>query len=342
MPYSLLRTALFALDAERSHDLGMKMLSGRVTPPVLKALYGPPVEDTTIHSGLRFANRVGLAAGFDKDARAIDALGSMGFGFVEVGTVTPRAQPGNPKPRLFRLPAHQALINRFGFNNAGVESLKQRASKRSWPGVLGVNIGKNADTPTERAAEDYCTGLEQVAGVADYVTVNVSSPNTEGLRDLQSADALDTLLTRIVHTRKLAAERRDKPLPILLKVSPDLDDAQRSEIADAVLHHGVEGVIASNTTVARDAVAGARHCTETGGLSGSPLRAGTPAIIRSWRKHLGPDTLLIAAGGISLKDDAIRAVDAGADLVQIYTSLIYQGPAVVSQLAGALKDHLDK
>ncbi|MEM9601267.1 MAG: quinone-dependent dihydroorotate dehydrogenase [Pseudomonadota bacterium] len=338
MTYRLVRPALFALDAERSHDLAFRALALPGVVPALRATLGAAIDDPVDCCGLRFANRVGLAAGLDKDGRAVDAFGAMGFGFLEVGTVTPRAQPGNPKPRLFRLPARSALINRFGFNNAGVDALCRRVSTRRWQGVLGVNIGKNADTPTASAVDDYVACLRTAASVADYITINVSSPNTRNLRDLQAAEALDTLLQAISEVRAAAAEARGRALPLLLKVAPDLDDAERADIASAVARHGVDGVIASNTTTDRSAVAGLSHADEAGGLSGEPLRKRTAGIVAHWRRLLGPDTGLIAAGGIAGADDAHRAISAGADLVQLYTGLIYEGPGVVRRIAATLRD----
>ena len=336
MIYRLVRPALFALDAERSHDLTLAALTSPLARPAIQALCGPTTDDPARLLGLDFANRIGLAAGLDKDARAIDAFGAMGFGFLEVGTVTPRAQPGNAKPRLFRLPARQALINRFGFNNRGVAELVARVERRRWSGVLGINIGKNADTPAKRAVDDYLACLNAVAPVADYVTVNISSPNTKNLRDLQQRDALDTLLSRLSGERESLSDTLHRRVPILLKVAPDMDDAQRADIAALVSQHGIDGVIASNTTLDRDAVAGLDHGDEAGGLSGEPLRARTPQIIATWRALLGADTLLVAAGGIASAADAVAARAAGADLVQVYTGLIYEGPGLPKRLAKAM------
>ncbi|MEM6988706.1 MAG: dihydroorotate dehydrogenase (quinone), partial [Pseudomonadota bacterium] len=320
-------------------DLALHALSTRAAPSLLRSVLGAPIADPVERMGLQFGNRIGLAAGLDKDARAIDAFGAMGFGFVEVGTVTPRGQPGNPKPRLFRLPSHDALINRFGFNNHGATALCERVKRRKWAGLIGINIGKNANTPTENAVDDYVDCLATVAPLADYVTVNVSSPNTKNLRDLQSAEALDTLLGELVSTRDAAAEQRGKPLPLLLKVAPDMAHDQREAIAKAVKAHRIDGLIASNTTVEREAVAGQVHAEESGGLSGGPLRARTPSIIKAWRGLLGSDTTLVAVGGIASAQDAVRSIESGADLVQVYTGLIYHGPRLVKDIAAELRQH---
>jgi len=286
--------------------------------------------------GLEFANPVGLAAGLDKDAAHIDALGRMGFGFLEVGTVTPRAQPGNPRPRLFRIPEKEALINRFGFNNPGVDAFLENVARRRWRGVLGINIGKNADTPTERAAQDYETCLRKVYAAASYVTINVSSPNTKGLRSLQERDALDDLLSRLTSMRtRLSGEHR-KHLPLVLKIAPDLAAEELSSIAASVQRHGIDGIIATNTTLSREGVEGLAHAGEAGGLSGAPVFEKSTRVLRELRQML-PGTTLIGAGGILCAEDARRKRDAGATLVQLYTGLIYRGPRLVGECVSAYR-----
>jgi dihydroorotate dehydrogenase len=288
---------------------------------------------------------VGLAAGLDKNARCIDALAAMGFGFVEVGTVTPRPQPGNPKPRMFRLPQAQALINRLGFNNDGlaafldnVQRARCRKSGQHSAMRLGLNIGKNASTPIEDATADYLIGLEGVYPHADYVAVNISSPNTQNLRALQSDAALDGLLLALAERREMLAARPGaKRVPIFIKIAPDLDEAQVRSIANSLLQHGMDGVIATNTTVSREAVKGLPHAQETGGLSGAPVREASNRVIRLLRAELGAAFPIIGVGGILSADDAVEKIHAGADVVQIYTGLIYQGPALVGRAAQAIK-----
>jgi dihydroorotate dehydrogenase len=291
-------------------------------------------------AGLRFANRIGLAAGLDKNGRCIDGLGAMGFGFIEVGTVTPKGQPGNPKPRMFRLPARQAMINRLGFNNEGlaafVANVQRAHSFRRSGGIVGLNIGKNAATPIERAVDDYLVGLAGVYPFADYVTVNVSSPNTQNLRALQSDAALDALLAALQARRQELAQQHGKAVPMFVKIAPDLDDAQVGVIAATLRHNGIDGVIATNTTVARDAVQGQPHADEAGGLSGAPVREASDRVVRQLRAALGPGYPIIGVGGVMSAADARAKVAAGADVVQIYTGLIYQGPALVTQAARAL------
>ncbi|MEX1165788.1 MAG: quinone-dependent dihydroorotate dehydrogenase, partial [Hydrogenophaga sp.] len=307
-------------------------------------------------AGLRFPNRVGLAAGLDKNARCIDGLAAMGFGFVEVGTVTPLAQPGNPKPRMFRLPKANALINRLGFNNEGLQAFLnnvQQARFRAGSGasptlpmLLGLNIGKNAATPIERATEDYLTCLDGVYPHADYVTVNISSPNTQNLRSLQSDEALDALLSAVTERREQLAQRHGKSIPLFIKIAPDLDQAQIDVVAATLQRYGCDsdgkttnawGVIGTNTTLNREAVAGMPHATETGGLSGAPVLAMSNRVIAQLRGKLGAGFAIVGVGGIMSAADAVSKMQAGADLVQIYTGLIYQGPALVRESAQAIK-----
>ena len=286
--------------------------------------------------GLEFANPVGLAAGLDKDAAHIDALARMGFGFIEVGTVTPRPQPGNPRPRLFRIPEKEALINRFGFNNVGVDAFLGNIARARWRGVLGINIGKNADTPTERAADDYELCLRKVYAAASYVTINVSSPNTQGLRSLQERDALDDLLGRLSAARQELSGRQGKRLPLCLKVAPDLAPAELSSIAASVQRHGIDGVIATNTSLSREGVESLPHGNEAGGLSGAPIFQRSTSVLRELKQML-PDVTLIGAGGILSADDAKAKRDAGAALVQLYTGLIYRGPRLVGECVSAFR-----
>jgi len=343
IPYALTRPFLFGLDAETAHELTMDMLARGQRTPLQWAWCNETVHDPVELAGLSFPNRVGLAAGLDKNARCIDALGAMGFGFVEVGTVTPKAQPGNPKPRMFRLPEARALINRLGFNNEGLEAFLrnvQQARFRSQGGrrmLLGLNIGKNAATPIEQATSDYLVCMEGVYPHADYVTVNISSPNTQNLRALQSDAALDALLSAIAERREALASQHARRVPVFVKIAPDLDEAQVSVIAATLQRHGMDGVIATNTTISRAAVQGLRHAEETGGLSGAPVLEASNQVIRQLRAALGSRFPIIGVGGILSAEDAVSKVRAGADVVQIYTGLIYEGPALVLKAAKAIK-----
>ena len=345
IPYALARPFLFGLDAEAAHELTMDMLARGQRTPLQWAWCNTRVDDPVELAGLAFPNRVGMAAGLDKNARVIDALGAMGFGFVEVGTVTPKAQPGNPKPRMFRLPEKRALINRLGFNNEGLDAFLRnvqqsrfRDQQRSGPRMLlGLNIGKNATTPIENATSDYLTCLDGVYPHADYVTVNISSPNTQNLRALQSDEALDGLLGAIAERREVLARQTGKRTPIFVKIAPDLTEEQVSVIAATLQRHGMDGVIATNTTIARDAVKGLRHAEETGGLSGAPVLEASNQVIRQLRAALGSRFPIIGVGGVMSADDAVSKVRAGADVVQIYTGLIYEGPALVTRAAQAIK-----
>ena len=346
VPYALARRFLFALDPEAAHELTLHALAGTQGTPLQLAYKTSRVEDPVTLAGLTFPNRVGLAAGLDKNARCIDALGAIGFGFVEVGTVTPLPQSGNPKPRMFRLPQKQALINRLGFNNDGLDAFvanvkrsalhRQRQTQKA-PMLLGLNIGKNAVTPIERATDDYLIALDGVYQYADYVAVNISSPNTKNLRSLQSDEALDSLLAALAKRRKTLAKKHGKKTPLFLKIAPDLDGAQIEVIASALQRHGMDGVIATNTTLSRDAVQGLAHADEAGGLSGAPLLAQSNRVITQLRAALGDSFPIIGVGGIMSAQDAVSKIRAGADLVQIYTGLIYQGPALVTDSARLIK-----
>ncbi len=339
MLYRLARPALFCLDAERAHTLTMAALAA--APGLAGAMIGVPrVQAPATLLGLQFPNRVGLAAGLDKNAECLAAWEHMGFGFVEVGTVTPLGQPGNPLPRMFRLPEHGAIINRLGFNNHGMEAMatKLEASRRRFTGVLGINIGKNAITPIENAADDYVACLRRLHRYADYITANISSPNTKNLRELQNETALKELLGKLAIARDDLAQTEGRRAPMLLKISPDIGAAQVPVIVALAKAHGVDGLIASNTTLDRDRVAGHAHAAEGGGLSGQPLRARAQALIAALRQEAGPDYPLIGVGGIASARDAQARRRAGADMVQIYTGFIYQGPELILAAAKALAE----
>lgn len=342
LPYALARPFLFGLDPETAHDITLQGLAAVQHTPLTWAYCNARVDDPVTLAGLNFPNRVGLAAGLDKNARCIDGLAEMGFGFIEVGTVTPLAQEGNPKPRMFRLPAAQALINRLGFNNEGLQSFVNnvqhaKVRKNGNGPVLGLNIGKNAATPIVHAIDDYLLGLEGVYPHADYVTVNISSPNTRNLRALQNDEALDGLLHAISSRRDQLAKQHRTRVPIFVKIAPDLDAAQVRLIAASLRRHRMDGVVATNTTLARDAVKGLKYAQEVGGLSGAPVLAMSNLVITQLRTELGPDFPIIGVGGILSATDALSKIKAGADVVQIYTGLIYKGPALVNQCAKLLK-----
>ncbi len=339
LPYSLARPFLFSLDPETAHEMTMDGLARLQGTPLECAFGSAAVSDPIELAGLRFPNRVGLAAGLDKNARCIDGLGAMGFGFVEVGTVTPRAQPGNPKPRMFRLPQANALINRLGFNNDGLDAFianVKRARFRQNGGILGLNIGKNAATPIERAVDDYLVCLDGVYPHADYVTLNISSPNTNNLRALQSDDALDALLGAVQSRREPLAAQHGRRVPVVLKIAPDLDEAQVDVIAATCKRHAIDGVIATNTTIARDAVKHLAHGEEAGGLSGAPVFAASNRVIAQLRATLGSAYPIIGVGGVLSAADAQAKITAGANLVQIYTGFIYAGPPLIAAAARAL------
>jgi len=338
--YPLARAALFALEPEAAHELTLTLLQRAYDCALTRgALHTRPALPSAL-MGLPLANPVGLAAGLDKNGAHVDALGNLGFGFIEVGTVTPRAQPGNPKPRLFRLPRAQALINRLGFNNQGLDTFVTNVRSSRWReqgGVLGLNIGKNADTPIECSTDDYLLGLTCVYPHADYVTVNISSPNTQNLRALQSGDALDTLLAALQTRRQYLAQQHGRHVPIAVKIAPDLSDEQIDAIADALPRFGIEGVIATNTTLARDAVHGQPHAQEAGGLSGAPVHELSLRVIARLRDRLGPQMTIIGVGGIMSGRHAEEKIATGADAVQLYTGLIYRGPTLIEECVSALK-----
>ncbi len=329
MLYALARPLLFRLDPERAHALTLELADAPLRFGLLRVARAPGAPVRAM--GLEFPNAVGLAAGLDKDAAHVDALSRLGFGFIEVGTVTPRPQPGNPRPRLFRLPRAEALINRMGFNNVGLDAFLENLARASWRGILGINIGKNADTPIERAADDYAACFERVYARASYVTVNVSSPNTKNLRELQEDRQLDALLARLAGLRAPLEQRHGRRVPLALKVAPDLEGAQVQAIADCVRRHGVDGVIATNTSTAREGVAGLPHAEEAGGLSGAPIRSRSTATLAALAAALKGEAALIGVGGILAGAHAVEKLDAGASLVQLYTGLIYRGPDLVAE-----------
>jgi dihydroorotate dehydrogenase len=340
LPYALARPFLFGLDPETAHELTLASLARAQGTPLQWAYCNGFVPDPVELAGLRFPNRVGLAAGLDKNARCIDALGAMGFGFVEVGTVTPNAQPGNPRPRMFRLPQANALINRLGFNNDGLDAFVanvRRSRFRQQGRLLGLNIGKNAATPIEEATSDYLACLAGVYPHADYVTVNISSPNTKNLRALQSDEALDALLSAIAARREQLAAEHGRRVPVFVKIAPDLDEQQVTVIAATLRRHGMDGVIATNTTIARDQVQGLPHAEEAGGLSGAPVLAASNRVIAQLRAALGSGFPIVGVGGVLSADDALSKLRAGADVVQVYTGLIYRGPALVDEIARAFR-----
>ncbi len=347
MLYELARPLLFALDPEAAHELAFANLR-RAHALGLTRCLAPHVADDPVEAmGLVFPNPIGLAAGLDKNGAYVDALARLGFGFVEVGTVTPRPQPGNPKPRLFRLPQAQALINRFGFNSDGLERFVANvtASGHASAGrvVLGLNLGKNADTPIERALDDYVLGLQRVYPLLverpGYVAINISSPNTKNLRALQGGSELRQLLDGLAAERARLADRHGARVPMAVKIAPDLDGDELPRLADAIVTHGADAIIATNTTTARTGVQGLPHAGEAGGLSGAPLFERSTAVVRRLSEHLGGRLPIIAVGGVTRGADAVEKLKAGASLVQVYTGLIYHGPALVGACRRAVLAH---
>ncbi|GAA4328421.1 quinone-dependent dihydroorotate dehydrogenase [Pigmentiphaga soli] len=337
--YPLLRPALFALEPETAHAVTLSTLDCAHRLGLTRLCRKIPDQPVQI-MGLTLPNPVGLAAGLDKNGDHVDALSALGFGFIEVGTVTPLPQPGNPLPRLFRLPGAQAAINRMGFNSQGLEALLANVRRSAWRaagGILGLNIGKNAATPIDRAADDYLRGLEAVYPHASYVTVNISSPNTRDLRALQGSDELTCLLQALHDRRRDLAERHGRRVPLAVKIAPDLDDAQVDAIADLLPRYGIDGVIATNTTVERGALAGLPHADEAGGVSGAPVRESSLRVIERLRRRAGKGLAIVGVGGIMSGADAVAKIEAGADAIQLYTGLIYRGPALVGECAAALR-----
>ncbi|WP_047541206.1 quinone-dependent dihydroorotate dehydrogenase [Methylotenera versatilis] len=334
--YQLAKPLLFQFDAEIAHDITLKSLKYAEKSGLLALYPKPPVCQSRQVMGLSFPNPVGLAAGLDKNGAVIDGMAALGFGFVEVGTVTPRAQPGNLKPRLFRVKEAQGVINRFGFNNLGVDNLIENVKSAQYKGVLGINIGKNFDTPMENAVDDYLICMKKVYEHASYITVNISSPNTKNLRALQEKEALSSLLASLKSEQNKLAQQHGKYVPITLKIAPDLTQEQVVEIADLLMQHQIDGVIATNTTLARDVVKGMKNGDETGGLSGAPVRNQSTIVIQQLSKQLQNALPIIGVGGILSGADAVEKIAAGADLVQVYSGLIYQGPKLVRDICTAL------
>jgi dihydroorotate dehydrogenase len=338
--YSLLRPWLFCIDPEKAHNLTLSNLDRAQRWGFLERLVTKPINDPQSLCGIEFPNPVGLAAGLDKDGKHIDALATLGFGFLEIGTVTPKPQPGNPKPRMFRLPEAQGIINRMGFNNDGVDACVARVRRSQfWQsgGVLGLNIGKNASTPIEEASRDYVLAMEAVYEIATYITVNISSPNTQNLRALQGEEMLRELLGSLDAARKRLSDRYGVRKPLFLKIAPDLDHGDINLIADLLMEFGIDAVIATNTTISRDAVQGMEFGTEAGGLSGAPVRNASNVVIRALKARLGNQLPIIGVGGILSGADAREKITAGASLVQLYSGLIYRGPDLVNECAKALR-----
>ena len=339
--YLLLKPLLFQLDAEFAHDLTLKSLKFAEKSDALNLYPQAPVCVPREVMGLTFPNAIGLAAGLDKNGAVIDGMAALGFGFIEVGTVTPRPQPGNAKPRLFRVTEAEGIINRFGFNNLGVDNLVENVKAAKYRGghsnqILGINIGKNFDTPNEKAVDDYLICMQKVYAYSSYITVNISSPNTKNLRDLQAAEALSSLLASLKLEQTKLADKHGKYVPITLKIAPDLSEPQVIEIADLLMQHKIDGVIATNTTLARDAVKGMVNAEETGGLSGAPVRNQSTIVIQQLSKQLQGALPIIGVGGILCGADAVEKIAAGASLVQVYSGLIYKGPALVHEICNTL------
>lgn len=338
--YSLIRKALFSLDAEQAHNLTVQLLKIAGYSPLnslLKAVLACPVGSGKTVMGLHFKNPIGLAAGADKNGEAIDGFGALGFGFIEVGTVTPLAQEGNPKPRQFRLIEAEGIINRNGFNNLGIDYLLENVKKSKYDGVLGINIGKNKVTPIEHGKDDYLFCLNKAYNYADYITINISSPNTPDLRQLQYGDALDDLLQSIKARQNVLAEQYNKYVPIAVKIAPDLNEAEVVQIADTLCRHHIDGVIATNTTISRETVNGIKNAQEIGGLSGKPLQHQSTQIITRLASELQGRLPIIGSGGIDSVAQAEEKIAAGAELLQLYSGLIYHGPQLVKTLVRAVK-----
>lgn len=334
--YSFARPLLFQLDAEAAHDLTLKTLKLAEKTGVLALQPKVTVCQPREVMGITFPNAVGLAAGLDKNGAVIDGMAALGFGFIEIGTITPRAQPGNPQPRLFRVKEAQGIINRFGFNNLGVDNLINNVKAAKYKGVLGINIGKNFDTPNEQAVNDYLICMQKVYAYASYITVNISSPNTKNLRALQEKDALSALLSTLKSEQTKLADKHSKYVPIALKIAPDLERDQVNEIADLLVEHKIDGVVATNTTLSREAVHGLPNATETGGLSGAPVREKSTVVIQQLSQRLQGALPIIGVGGILSGADAVEKIAAGASLVQVYSGLIYKGSALVRDICKTL------
>ena len=337
MLYRLMRSLMFQLDAEKSHNLGLKGLNVLEMSGLSSLLHPKLVATPVTVMGLKFPNAVGLAAGLDKNGDYIEALAGIGFGFIEIGTVTPRPQAGNPQPRLFRLPEAEAIINRMGFNNLGVDHLIEQVKVAQIDAVLGINIGKNFDTPVDKAVDDYLIGLEKVYPHADYVTINISSPNTPGLRSLQFGESLNELLDALKEQQAKLQQQYDRYVPMAVKVAPDLENEEVAELAQAFAQFEIDAVIATNTTMSRQGVEALQFGDEAGGLSGRPVLEKSTEIVRLFRNELPEQLPIIAAGGIMSGDDAVKKLDAGANLVQIYSGLIYHGPKLISEIVKTIE-----
>lgn len=333
--YSLLRPLLFSLDPETAHELTLSLIKLGHTTGLDKLISKPAVQRPIKIMGLEFKNPVGLAAGLDKNGDAIDGLAALGFGFIEIGTVTPRPQPGNPKPRLFRLKEHQAIINRMGFNNKGIDHLLQQVKNCAYSGIIGINIGKNFDTPMEQAADDYLIGLRKAYEAASYITINISSPNTKNLRQLQQGDEIKNLIAALKEEQLKLNQMHGKYTPLVLKIAPDLSDDEIGHIAGLLMSFEIDGVIATNTTIARDRITGHPLANEAGGLSGAPVKAQSTHVVKVLAGELGGKIPIIAAGGILNALDAKEKFNAGASLVQIYSGLIYKGPQLIQEILQA-------
>ncbi|MFA6161815.1 MAG: quinone-dependent dihydroorotate dehydrogenase [Methylobacter sp.] len=334
--YPLLRPLLFSLDPETAHEVTLKLLNAAHASGASKLIY-PTIQDKPVNvMGLSFKNPVGLAAGLDKNGDYINALAALGFGFVEIGTVTPRPQPGNPKPRLFRLPEHQAIINRMGFNNLGIDHLLAQVKQSCYFGILGINIGKNFDTPIENAADDYLIGLRKAYTSASYITINISSPNTKNLRQLQQGDEIRGLISALKEEQLKLQQEHGKYVPLVLKIAPDLTVEEITHIAQLLLEFEIDGVIATNTTIARDMIAGHPLAHEAGGLSGAPVKEKSTFVVQKLAAELNGKIPIIAAGGILNGADAQEKLEAGASLVQIYSGLIYRGPQLIEDIVKSL------
>jgi dihydroorotate dehydrogenase len=337
MLYEFARPFLFALDPETAHDLTLASLRTAHALHLPVACTAPAARPVRV-MGLEFPNRIGLAAGLDKNGECIEGLAALGFGHIEIGTVTPRPQAGNPKPRLFRLPERQAIINRMGFNNHGVDALAANVKRSAYQGILGINIGKNFDTPIERAVDDYLACLRKAYAHASYVTVNISSPNTQNLRQLQGESELDGLLGPLKREQEVLAQQHGRYVPLALKIAPDLDEAQILTIADALKRHRIDAAIATNTTISREGVEHLAHADEAGGLSGAPVFAKSTTVLGALSRALGNEIPLIGVGGVMTGQSARTKLEAGAQLVQLYTGLIYRGPALVKESIEATRD----
>lgn len=334
--YAYIRDLLFKLDAEISHEFSLDFLGASERLKLLNLFLPTIPNNPTEVMGLTFANPVGLAAGLDKNGDYFNALGAMGFGFVEIGTVTPKPQSGNPQPRLFRIPEAEAIINRMGFNNKGVDHLAEQVKRRRYQGILGINIGKNATTPVENAADDYVISMQKIYAHADYITINVSSPNTQGLRDLQFGDSLNRLLETIKKEQLVLQQKHERYVPVAVKIAPDMDDYAIEQVAATLLQQGMDGVIATNTTIGREGIEQYSNSKEIGGLSGLPVRDKSTQVIKALYAELGDKLPIIGVGGILDGESAVEKIQAGAKLVQIYSGFIYRGPALITEIARAL------